>query len=277
MAVLFAAPMWRLMRLWTSAIGGEWPPRQERRSWFTARGAETRRIDRNGRDAGPQGSAADEEREPQAASREWPASRTRALALAGLVPLIAALLALVKGDLTIVAPCRLDALRSAPQRTRRAGVLSALHYREGESVRRGAVIGALDTFALQKELTSLQAREAMLRVEAENAARSIPFVALQRAGEAAEVAAEVPKARIALQEAADGRRHRLSEARDRVAEAEAVMTAAEQKAARLRGEVNRMARGDYPSDPGGAPRADRSGADRCRAGREGIRTQRPAR
>jgi multidrug efflux pump subunit AcrA (membrane-fusion protein) len=124
--------------------------------------------------------------------------------------------------------------------------LSELHYREGEWVRKGAVIGALDTFALQKELAQLSAREAMLRVEVDITSRSARLVDAQRAGEAAEAAASVPQAQVAVQEAGEVQHYRLREAGDRVAEAQAVMTAARQKASRLRNEAERTARGDYP-------------------------------
>jgi hypothetical protein len=108
------------------------------------------------------------------------------------------------------------------------------------------VVGRLDTFALLKELTALQARVNMLRVEIEIAQRQVPLVAAQRAGEAADAAAHLPQARVALAEVSDVQRYRLAEAKNRVEEAGALLTAAERKAARLRADAERLARAEYP-------------------------------
>lgn len=175
-----------------------------------------------------------------------PSPRFRAVALAAVVPAVAAALAFGQSSLNVVGSCRLEALRSAPVRVARAGVLKELNFREGDWVREGSLVGSLDTFSLQKELSSLQSRANTLRVEAEITRRQADFTARQRASEAADKAAEVPPSRIALQEVTSLHPFRLAEARSHVQAALAILTAAVERQRQLRAEVDAMPQDQLP-------------------------------
>jgi hypothetical protein len=175
-----------------------------------------------------------------------PSPRLRAIALAAALPAVAAALALGKSELYVVGPCRLEAKTSVPVRVAREGVLAELRYREGDRVREGATLGLLDTFSLRKEMTSLEARAGMLRVEAEIARQQVPLVAAQREGAVAEVDVEIPRAQVALEEVSEVQRYRLAEADDRVAEAHAALVAVQRRAFRLRRDATRAVEGNYP-------------------------------
>jgi multidrug efflux pump subunit AcrA (membrane-fusion protein) len=246
--VLLAPPVWRLLRLWGAALGASCSALAAR-CWAQLRrpgesrvaAEETAEPEARSTDA----EAPDSEHEAPGAGRSAPWNWRPVGLTAALAAGIAALF-LLKGDLNVVGPFRLEAMRSVPVRAARDGIVSELRYREGDRVPAGAVIGSLDTFTLQKELAGLQSRAAMLEVEIEMARSRVPLVAAARAGEAATAAAELPRARVALAEASDVQRYRLAEAGDRVDEARALLAAARRKAERLRADVTRVARGDYP-------------------------------
>lgn len=134
---------------------------------------------------------------------------------------VAVVVLLGRWELNVSSPCRLEAARRAPVRARTDGVLAEFRFREGDHVRRGTVLGTLETFETRQKLIELEARLRMVRAEREALEARVPVVAAQTEQMTAETRAGLEQARTELSELEEELPQRVNEAASRSAQAEA--------------------------------------------------------
>jgi putative peptide zinc metalloprotease protein len=199
-------------------------------------------------------------------------------ALPALVVGVGAVLLLGRWELNVSSPCKLEAVRRAPLRAAADGVLAELRVREGDRVRRGTILGTLETFETGQQLTQTEARLHIVQAEQAAIETRIPVVAAQTEQLAAETRANLERAHTDLDELAQALAPRIREADSQAAgaaaeaqqaleglqEARAAVEAQSRLAARLRADLERSVTGDYP--PAIAALAER--LRKCRSDRE---------
>ena len=176
------------------------------------------------------------------------------------------------------APARLEAARRVLVTAGTDGVLGEFRFREGDRVRRGTVLGRLETFETRQQLTELEARLRMVRDEREALETRVPVVAAQTQALTAETRASLERARTDLTALAEDLPQRGREAASRSAqaaadaskagadlqEARAAVAAQARITARRRADLARALTHDYP--PALAALNER--VRKCRADRE---------
>jgi putative peptide zinc metalloprotease protein len=182
----------------------------------------------------------------------------------GVLPLLAigAVLLLVLGrwELNISSPCRLEAVRRVLVTAGTDGVLGEFRFREGDRVRRGVMLGSLETFDTAQQLTELEARLRMVRAERAALETRVPIAAAQTEELTAETRAGLERARTDLTELAEDLPQRVREAASHTAqaaadaskaradlqEARAAVEAQARIAARRNADLSRALANDYP-------------------------------
>ena len=146
--------------------------------------------------------------------------------------------------LTVTSPCQLEATERVAVRPKVPGVLADIRYREGERVAQGAVLGALDTFDLERRRTQVQTDAEIARIERQMVAETVPLVRAERDKDVVQAQQQVRAAQADVDDRSDVFPLRRAEAESRVREARAGWDAAEQVADRRRGDERSIANGD---------------------------------
>ena len=186
--------------------------------------------------------AAAKERSPREENRVDETKKRRRGVLPPLAIGAGALLLLGRWELNVSSPCRLEAARRVPVTAGADGVLGEFRYREGDHVRRGAILGTLETFETRQQLTELEARLRMVRAEREAMETRVPVVAAQTEEYTAETRAGLERARTDLTELAEELPQRVREAASQTAQAAAEASKAAADLQEARAAVEAQAR-----------------------------------